>query len=123
MIIGVHVVLYSTDAAADRAFFSDVLGFDSVDAGGGWLIIGLPSSELAVHPGDGSFKQAQGDRDHAGLVLYLMTDDVRAEAESLASKGVECSSVTEADWGAFVSVRLPSGAHIGMYQPAHETAI
>lgn len=32
MISGVHVVLYSKNAEADRAFFRDVLGFKSVDA-------------------------------------------------------------------------------------------
>ncbi|HEY2463278.1 MAG TPA: hypothetical protein VGI32_04415 [Steroidobacteraceae bacterium] len=38
MIFGAHVVLYSKDAAADRAFFRDVLGLKSIDAGHGWLI-------------------------------------------------------------------------------------
>ena len=38
MIFGAHVIVYSKDAAADRAFFRDVLGFSSVDAGHGWLI-------------------------------------------------------------------------------------
>ena len=50
-ITGAHAILYSEDADADRAFFRDVLGFDSVDAGGGWLIFSLPPAELAVHPG------------------------------------------------------------------------
>lgn len=38
MITGAHAVIYSRDAEADRAFFRDVLGFSSVDAGRGWLI-------------------------------------------------------------------------------------
>jgi len=33
MLIGAHVIVYSNDATADRAFFRDVLGFSSVDAG------------------------------------------------------------------------------------------
>ena len=33
MIFGAHVIVYSKDVAADRAFFSQVLGFSSVDAG------------------------------------------------------------------------------------------
>jgi catechol 2,3-dioxygenase-like lactoylglutathione lyase family enzyme len=41
-ITGVHVILYTDDAAADRAFFADVLGLTSVDAGDGWLIFALP---------------------------------------------------------------------------------
>ena len=35
MITGANVVLFTTDAEADRRFFRDVLGFPSVDAGGG----------------------------------------------------------------------------------------
>jgi hypothetical protein len=34
---------------ADRAFFRDILGFTSVDAGDGWLIFGLPAAESAFH--------------------------------------------------------------------------
>jgi catechol 2,3-dioxygenase-like lactoylglutathione lyase family enzyme len=50
MISGAHVVVYSKDAEADRAFFRDVLGFKSVDAGHGWLIFALPPAEAAFHP-------------------------------------------------------------------------
>lgn len=50
MIFGAHVVVYSKDATADRAFFRDVLGLLSVDAGHGWLIFELPPAEVAVHP-------------------------------------------------------------------------
>ena len=35
MISGAHIVLYTNNPAADRAFFSDVLELKSVDAGGG----------------------------------------------------------------------------------------
>jgi catechol 2,3-dioxygenase-like lactoylglutathione lyase family enzyme len=51
MLFGAHVVVYSQDEAADRAFFRDVLGFASVDAGHGWLIFALPPAELEPrHP-------------------------------------------------------------------------
>ncbi len=49
MINGAHIVLYTTDAEADRAFFRDVLNFPSVDAGHGWLIFALPPAEAAFH--------------------------------------------------------------------------
>ena len=52
MIFGSHVVVFSSDADADRAFVADVLGFDHVDAGGGWLIFGLPPAELAIDPAE-----------------------------------------------------------------------
>jgi catechol 2,3-dioxygenase-like lactoylglutathione lyase family enzyme len=48
MISGAHVVVYGKNAEADRAFFRDVLGFKSVDAGHGWLIFALPPAE--AHP-------------------------------------------------------------------------
>ena len=47
MFSGAHVILYSKNAEADRAFFRDVLGFKSVDAGHGWLIFALPPAEAA----------------------------------------------------------------------------
>jgi hypothetical protein len=54
MIRGAHVILYSRDAVADRAFLRDVLGMPAVDAGDGWLIFRLPPAEVAVHPADAS---------------------------------------------------------------------
>ena len=66
MITGAHVVLFSRDAEADRAFFRDVLGLGFVDAGDGWLIFALPPAEVAVHP------DADGGRNE----LYLTTGDV-----------------------------------------------
>jgi catechol 2,3-dioxygenase-like lactoylglutathione lyase family enzyme len=50
VITGVHALVFSKDAEAVRAFFRDVLGLPSVDAGGGWLIFALPPAELAAHP-------------------------------------------------------------------------
>ncbi len=52
MIHGAHVVLYTTDPEADRAFFRDVLKFPGVDAGHGWLIFALPPAEAAFHDCD-----------------------------------------------------------------------
>ena len=109
MINGAHVVVYSRDAEADRAFFRDVLGFASVDAGHGWLIFGLPAAESAVHPADAN------DRHE----LYLMCDDLRAEMERLRAKGVECGPVAEARWGSITKMRLPGGGEIGLYTPKH----
>jgi hypothetical protein len=45
-IAGVHAVLYTHEAEADRAWLTDVLGLKSVDAGGGWLIFALPPASL-----------------------------------------------------------------------------
>jgi hypothetical protein len=53
VITGIHAIVFSPHAAKARAFFAEVLGLPSVDAGGGWLIFALPPAELAVHPADG----------------------------------------------------------------------
>lgn len=112
MIFGAHMVLFSTDAEADRAFMTDVLGFGSVDAGGGWLIFALPPAEAAVHPAEAPAAE-----------LYLMCDDLEAEMRSLSGRGVACSSVEEARWGSITKIALPSGLEVGLYQPKHPTAI
>ena len=123
MITGAHVVLYSSDPEADRAFFRDVLGFASVDAGHGWLIFKLPPSEVALHPVDGG--AAEGPAGHAmlGAELYLMCDGLQALIRSLAAKNVICQAIETAAWGMKTTIRLPSGGAIGLYQPTHPTAL
>ncbi len=113
MISGAHVILYSKDAEADRAFFRDVLGFPSVDAGRGWLIFALPPAEAAFHPSD-----QNGHHE-----LYFLCDDVKAEIAALAKKNVKCTEVHEERWGSVTKVRLPGGGEVGLYQPKHPTAL
>lgn len=113
MIFGAHVIIYSKDAAADRAFFRDVLGYPSVDAGYEWLIFALPPAELAVHP----------VAEEGGHELYLMCDDLEAEMAALLAKGTRCSKVEEARWGSVTKIQLPGGGQIGLYQPKHPIAL
>ena len=122
MISGAHIVLYSKDAEADRRFPRDVLGFKSVDAGHGWLIFRLPPSEMAVHPASGDESQQHAGERMLGAVLYLMCDDVRAEVKALEAKGVTCADVEQERWGLRTAITLPSGGHIGLYQPTHARA-
>jgi catechol 2,3-dioxygenase-like lactoylglutathione lyase family enzyme len=113
MISGSHVVLYSKNAEADRAFFRDTLGFKSVDAGHGWLIFALPPAEAAFHPSE----------DNSGHELYFLCDDLKAEMASLTKKNVKCSKVEEARWGSITKMTLPGGGKVGLYQPKHLVAI
>lgn len=122
-ITGAHWLLYSKDPEADRAFFRDVLGLKSVDAGGGWLIFALPPSELAVHPGEGDFSQRHAEHELMGAVLYLMCEDIRAAAKSLEARDVRCAPIAEAEWGLYTLLQLPSGGEIGLYQPTHPRAV
>ena len=113
MISGTHVIVNSTNADADRAFFRDVLGFKSVDAGGGWLIFALPAAEAAFHP-------AESNDIHK---LYFMCDDLKVEMEMLEKKNVNCSEIHVERWGSTTTISLPGGGKIGLYQPTHATAL
>jgi hypothetical protein len=112
MISGAHMVVYSTDAEADRAFFRDVLGFPSVDAGQGWLIFALPPSEIACHPAKESGKHE----------IYLTCDDVAATIQSLSERKIKCDPVTDTGWGLLTYLFLPGGGRLGLYQPKHPIA-
>jgi len=113
VIFGAHVVIYSRDASADRAFFRDVFGYNFVDAGHDWLIFALPPTELAVHP-------AEGGGEHE---LYFMCDDIRSEMDALMQRSIQCSRVEEARWGSVTKIQLPGGGTVGLYQPKHPTAV
>ena len=111
MITGAHSIIYSSDAGADRAFFKDVLGLDSVDAGDGWLIFALPPAELAVHPAE------LGDPGHE---LYLICEDLDFEMTELESKGVPIEHpFSDQPWGRLAFILLPGGGRLGIYQPRH----
>src|SRR5258705_4741861 len=113
MIRGAHVIIYSKDSDADRAFFRDVLKYRSVDAGNGWLIFALPPAEVAVHPSD----------ENDVHELYLMCDDVHATMAEMKAKNVACSPVREERWGSITSLTLPGGGKIGVYQPKHPSPL
>jgi len=123
MIFGMHVLLYSKDPEADRAFFRDVLGWHNFDAGGGWLIFRTPPAEMAVHPVNGETGQSHAGHPMIAAVIYLMCDDLKQTVKSLASKSVKCSEVETERWGIRTTIVLPSGSEIGLYQPTHEMAI
>ncbi len=113
LISGAHVLVYSHDAEADRAFFRDVLGLESVDSGGGWLIFALPPSELAIHP-----TEEEDDRE-----LFLLCEDIEATAKELERKRVTLARpFDEESWGRVTRITLPGGGRIGLYQPKHPLA-
>jgi len=123
MITGAHILFYSRNPEADRAFFRDVLAFKAIDIGRGWMIFALPPAEAAVHPGNGEFSERHAGHTMMGALVYLMCDDLRATMKILAEKNVACTEVDEAEWGIKTTIPLPSGGEIGLYQPKHPTAI
>jgi catechol 2,3-dioxygenase-like lactoylglutathione lyase family enzyme len=112
MVSGAHMIIYSADAAADRVFFRDVLGFPSVDAGQGWLIFALPPAEIAFHPAAENGKHE----------IYLMCDDVAATMQTLERQKVKCEPVADLGWGLLTHLSLPGGGRLGLYQPKHQVA-
>jgi hypothetical protein len=109
MINGAHVIIYSKEPDADRAFFRDVLKLPNVDVGGGWLIFALPPSEVAVHPSD----------ENDVHEFYLMCDDVGELVAEMATRKIACGPIEDQGWGLLTAVTLPGGGKLGIYQPKH----
>jgi catechol 2,3-dioxygenase-like lactoylglutathione lyase family enzyme len=114
VITGVHAIIFTKDPEQVRAFVRDVLGFPSVDAGGGWLIFALPPGELAAHPTE----EAPHHK------LYLMCDDINATIAELETKGVEFTDeISEQGFGLITSLRLPDGDELALYEPRHASPL
>lgn len=113
MIRGAHVILYSSDAEADRALLADLLDLPAVDAGGGWLILQLPPAEVAVHPAETP----------GAAELYLVCDDIEATVADLGKRAVVVEGpISDQRWGRLATVRLPGGGRLGFYEARHATA-
>jgi catechol 2,3-dioxygenase-like lactoylglutathione lyase family enzyme len=111
VITGAHTIIYTPEPEKVRAFLADVLGFESVDAGHGWLIFALPPAELAAHPAEGPTRRQE---------LYLMCDDLQETVQELEAKGVELSRpISQERWGTVTAIRLPDGGELALYEPKH----
>ena len=108
-ITGAHAIIYSKDADADRALLRDVFKFKHVDVGGGWLIFGLPPSEVAVHPAEENGRHE----------LYLRTDDIKGFVAETKQRRVPCAPIEDEGWGLLTSITLPGGGKLGVYEPRH----
>jgi predicted enzyme related to lactoylglutathione lyase len=118
-IIGAHALLYTSEPEALRATLRDVFGWKHVDAGGGWLIFALPPAELGVHPAEGP-TYASGVRHQ----LTLMCDDIEVTIRELRSKGIEVKGEPQDEgYGITVTLGLPGGVEIMLYEPRHPVAI
>jgi hypothetical protein len=105
MITGAHAMIYSTNSEADRAFLRDIPKLTHVDVGDGWLIFGLPPTEVAVHP--------SGENDvHE---FYLMCDDVHAFIAEMQRKGIACDPPDDQGYGIMPRLTLPGGGKLGVY--------
>jgi hypothetical protein len=108
MISGAHVMIYTKDDAADRAFLRDMLEVPNIDSGGGWLIFKLPPTELGIHEAERNSHE-----------VYFIVDDIDAFAAKMADKGVATDPITEQSWGRSTGIDMPGGWKLGLYQPMH----
>ena len=74
MITGIHSIIYTRSAEADRAFFRDAPGFPSVDAGAAADLCGTSEANSKEQ-------------------LYLMCGDLRDEIDRLGKMGITCGSL------------------------------
>ncbi len=109
MITGGHMMIYSKDPDADRSFMRDVLKLTHVDAGGGWLIFGMPPAEVAVHPSEKNDVHE----------LFLMCADIESFITQMNAHKIKCDHVQEKSWGLLSYLTLPGGGKLGVYQPHH----
>jgi len=109
MIIGAHVMLQSRNPSADKAFFGGVLKLPSVDAGGGFLIFGVPPAEVAIH---------DSDRNDVHQ-LYLMCEDALRFIAEMQRIGIVCTEPKEMPWGNLFDITLPGGGKLSVYEAHH----
>jgi hypothetical protein len=118
-ITGAHMLLYTPEAEALRTVLRDVFGFRHVDAGEGWLIFALPPSELGVHPAEGPTYES-GVRHQ----VSFMCDDIHSTAAELRGKGIRIDGEpVDEGYGIVVTMTLPGGVRVQLYEPRQATAI
>jgi catechol 2,3-dioxygenase-like lactoylglutathione lyase family enzyme len=110
---GAHVLINTPEADALRAVFREVFGWRYIEDNG-WPIYALPPAELAAHPSD-------GDTSHS---LSLMCDDIGETVAEFREKGIEFEGEPQ-DYGhgPMVTMLLPGGVRVLLYEPHHPTAI
>jgi hypothetical protein len=115
---GLHGLLYTSEPEKLRAMLRDVFRFKSVDAGGGWLIFGMPPAELGVHPLEGENFEAG----HRHLMSF-MCDDINKTIAELRAKGVNVAGEPKDEgYGITTMLHLPGGCEVMLYEPRHPIA-
>jgi hypothetical protein len=108
MIAGAHAIIYSKHPEKDKDFLKRILKLTHVDVGHGWLIFGLPPSEIAVHPAEEN-----------GQELYFMCDDIKKFVSEMAKQKIACGEIKDQRWGLLSEITLPGGGKLGVYEPRH----
>lgn len=113
-IVGAHMLFYTPQADELRAVLRDILRWDYVEDTPGWLIFKLPPAEVGVHPSEGATTHQ----------ICLMCDDLDATIAELRGKGIEFRGEPEDEsFGITITMLLPGGVEVMLYEPKHKTAI
>ncbi len=108
-------MLYSTDPAATRAFFRDVVKLPGSDTGGGWWILDLPEGDLGFHPA------SPGDEGVHDVSFYC--DDIHGTVAELRSRGAAFTGeVEDHGYGLVTHFTAPGGIKVQLYQPRYAKA-
>lgn len=117
MLTSAHVLLYSDDAAATRAFFRDALGWPHVDDGDGWLIFKVPPTELGVHP------TGPGGSPTSTAAFSFKCSDLDGTLAALRAAGAELlGEPVDRGYGVVATIRIPGPVELDVYEPHHRTA-
>jgi predicted enzyme related to lactoylglutathione lyase len=122
VITAVHTLIYSDDPEATRAFLRDVLEWQYVDAGHGWLIFKTGPSELGIHPTSGEHEgeEFSHPRQHS---ISLMCTDLEATIAELEAKGATLSGgIQDLGFGITTMLELPGADDVLLYEPRHPKA-
>ncbi|HUS64482.1 MAG TPA: VOC family protein [Kofleriaceae bacterium] len=113
MIKGIHGLFYSTDPAATRDFFRDLVKLPGSDIGQGWWIFDLPEGDLGIHPVDEG--QPGG-----GVHLSFYCDDIHGTVADLAKRGVQFTeAIADHGWGLVTQFMAPGGITVQLYEPRY----
>jgi len=128
MVTSVHLMIYSDDAPATRAFLCDVLQWpfvamqDEESGGPDWLIFRCGPSELGVHP---TRSEWQGQvyeypRHHS---ISLMCDDIAETMAELGERGAKFAGpVEDHGYGLVAMLEVPGTDPVQLYEPRHPVA-
>ena len=117
-ILGLHGLLYSSDADATRAFFRDQMKLPFNDVGGGWLIFDFPEGDLGVHPLDDNGKPDPNTHD-----VSFYCNDINGTVAELRARGVEFKQdPQDHGYGYVTYFTAPGGIEVQLYEPKYEKA-
>jgi hypothetical protein len=117
-IIGTHTLLYSSEPEKLRETLRDVFALPGIDIGHGWMIFDLPPSEIAVHPAEGPTFES-GTRHQ----FSMMCDNIGKTVAELKAKGIVVKNEPQQErWGIHVTLALPGGCDVMLYEPHHQIA-